>query len=57
MGRRSIQQLQTDITKVIGYHRWESHLTFAEIVGVLEIIKFNLLQEESMQVEEDEEQE
>lgn len=57
MTRRSIAQLQDDITRVIDYHRTENLLTFAEILGVLEFIKRDLLHEESVQDLEDEEHE
>ena len=40
-----IEMLQEEICKVIDYHREESDLTYAELVGVLEVIKYDILQE------------
>jgi len=45
MTKRSTIQLQEELERTIDYFRTEGRLTYAELLGVLELIKFNLLME------------
>lgn len=45
MSKRSTSQLSAELQRVIDYFRAEGRLTYAEIVGTLEIIKMDLLME------------
>lgn len=44
-GRYDIDQLKEAIFKVIDYHRLEYKFTYAEVVGVLEIVQQILIHE------------
>lgn len=45
MSREATQELQDQLTRRIDYCRDEFDMTWAEILGVLEVIKSNLMHE------------
>ena len=54
MTRRSVIQLMHDLESVLDRHRMESSLTYVEMVGALEFVKADLIEETQQEADEEE---
>lgn len=51
---KAVSILTGELARVLNYHRKEYDLCLAETIGVLEVLKFELIQEQYLGIEEEE---